>query len=327
MTVSIIVPVYNSGPWLGRCLDSVIAQSYRDFECICIDDGSVDDSARILAQYAERDPRIRMIRFPENRGVCAARNAGIEAAKGDYVYFMDSDDWIDPDYIDALVRHALKTGLDVVSNANCVYEYDDPSKSKPAVADFVLPDKDAYYAPSVIQRGLLPVICIRLYRRSFLLENGVRFPPLHGGREDHYFICLTELLQEKGYVFHGPAYHYYQRAGSLDRTPGNAFRLIQNARLLYDDLVSRGIPTKGACLVYIMPDIAFHSEEEYQFARNFFVDVQDVIRDDEASYPKIVPAFMEVILACPDLASYKERCKPNFYATYIRGHLNALHKF
>jgi glycosyltransferase involved in cell wall biosynthesis len=326
MTVSIIIPVYNSEPWLGRCLDSVIAQSYRDFECICIDDGSVDDSARILAQYAERDSRIRIIRFPENRGVCAARNAGMDSAKGDYVYLMDSDDWIDPDYIEALVRHAHKTGLDIVSNAHFIYEYDDPSKSKPAEAEFVLPGKDAYYSPSVIQRGLLPVIWLRLYKRSFLLENCVSFPRLHGGREDHYFIGLTELLQEKGYVFHGPAYHYYQRAGSLDRSPGNAFRLIQNARLLYDDLVSRGIPTKGACLVYIMPDIDFHSEEEYQFARNFFMDVQDVIRDDEASYPKIVPAFMEVILASPDLASYKERCKPNFYVTYIRGHINALHK-
>ena len=154
----------------------------------------------------------------------------------------------------------------------------------------------------------------------------MRFPLLRGGVEDNFFVSLTELLQEKGYVFHGPAYHYYQRAGSLDRTPGNAFRLIQNARLLYDELVSRGIPTKGACLVYIMPDIAFHSEEEYLFARNFFVDIQDAIRSDETSYPKIVPVFMEVILACPDLASYKQRCKPNFYVTYIREHLTASHK-
>ena len=83
MNISIIIPVYNAGPWLGRCLDSVIAQSYRDFECICIDDGSVDDSARILAQYAGRDPRIRIISFPENRGVCAARNAGMDSARGD----------------------------------------------------------------------------------------------------------------------------------------------------------------------------------------------------------------------------------------------------
>ena len=326
MTVSIIIPVYNAGPWLGRCLDSVIAQTFRDFECICIDDGSVDDSARILAQFAERDPRIRMIRFPENRGVCAARNAGMDSARGDYVYFMDSDDWIDPDYIEALVRHALETGLDIVSNAHFIYEYDDPSKSKPAEIDVVLPDKDAYYDPHVIQRGMFPVIWLRLYKRSFLIENGVRFPRLHGGREDNYFVGLTELLQEKGYIFHGPAYHYYQRAGSLDRSPGNDFRLFQNARLLYDELVSRGIPTKGVRLIYIMPDIAFRSEEEYQFARNFFVDVQDAIRNDEAFYPNIVFFFMEVVLASKDLASYNERCKPNFCVTFIREYKKALHK-
>ena len=326
MKISIIIPVYNSGPWLGRCLDSVIAQSYRDFECICIDDGSRDDSARILAEYAGRDPRIRVIRFPENRGVCAARNAGMDSARGDYLYFMDSDDWIDPDYIEALVRHALKTGLDIVANATFIYEYDDPSKNKPAEVGFVLPGEDAYYDPHAIQRDLFPVVWLRLYRRSFLLENGVRFPLLRGGVEDNYFVGLTELLQEKGYIFHGPAYHYYQRTGSLARTSGNAFRLIQNARLFYDELVSRGIPTKGVLLVFIMPDIAFNSEEEYQFARNFFVDVQEAIRNDEASYPKIVLIFMDVILACPDLASYNERCKPNFCVTIIREHKKALRK-
>ena len=326
MTVSIIIPVYNSGPWLGRCLDSVLAQSYHDFECICIDNGCVDDSAQILARYAECDPRIRLIRFPENRGVCGARNAGLDSAKGDYVYFMDSDDWIDPDYIEALVRHALKTGLDIVSNANCIYEYDDPSKNKPGKVDFVLRGQEAYYDPHIIQRGLLPGLWLRLYRRSFLLENGVRFPRFHGGREDNYFVGLTELLQERGYVFRGPVYHYYQRAGSLDRTPGNAFRVIQNARLLYDELVSRGIPTKGVRLVHIMPDITFNSEEEYQFARKFFVDVQDAIRSDDTSYPRIVPIFMDIILACPDLASYNERCKPNFCVTYIREHRKALQK-
>ena len=326
MNISIIIPVYNSGPWLGRCLDSVMAQSYKDYECICIDDGSADDSARILAEYAGRDPRIKIIRFPENRGVCAARNAGMDSARGDYLYFMDSDDWIDPDYIEALVRHALKTGLDIVANAHFIYEYDDSSKSKPADVEFILPGKDAYYDPPFIQRGLFPVVWLRLYRRSFLLENGIRFPQLPGGGEDNYFVGLTELLQEKGYIFHGPAYHYYQRTGSLVRAPGNAFHVIQNARRFYDDLFSRGIPTKGLRLVHIMPDIAFASEEEYQFARNFFMDIQDNIRNDEAAYPKIVPVFMDVILACRDLASYKERCKPNFCVTFIREYNKSLHK-
>ena len=324
--VSVILPVYNTLRYLPRCMDSVCAQTFSNLEILCIDDGSKDGSGAYLDRMAETDSRVRVIHFTENQGVPSARNRAMDEARGEWIFFMDSDDWIDPDYIEALVRHALETGLDIVSNAHYIYEYDDPSKSKPAAADFVLPDKDAYYAPSVIQRELLPVVWLRLYRRSFLLENGVRFPLLRGGVEDNFFVSVTELLQEKGYVFLGPAYHYYQRAGSLVRTPGNGFHTIQNARLLYEELVSRGIPTKGVRLVHIVPEIAFRSEEEYQFARNFFVDVQDIIRNDDTSYPNIVPIFMDVILACPDLASYKERCKPNFCVTFIREHLNASHK-
>jgi glycosyltransferase involved in cell wall biosynthesis len=307
-------------------MDSVCAQTFSNLEILCIDDGSKDGSGAYLDRMAETESRVRVIHFTENQGVPSARNRAMDEARGEWIYFMDSDDWIDPDYIEALVHHALKTGLDIVSNANFIYEYDDPSKSKPAEMEFVLPDQDAYYDPHVLQRGLFPVVWLRLYRRSFLLENDVRFPLLRGGVEDNYFVSLTDLLQEKGYIFHGPAYHYYQRTGSLVRTPGNSFHLIQNARLFYDELVSRGIPTKGVRLVHILPDIAFNSEEEYQFARNFFVDVRDAIRNDETSYPRIVPIFMEVILACRDLASYNERFKPNFCVSYIREHRKALLK-
>ena len=324
--VTVIVPVYNTLPYLPRCMDSVCSQTFSDLEILCIDDGSTDGSGEYLDRMAAKDSRIRVIHFEKNQGVPAARNRAIDEARGEWLFFMDSDDWIDPDYIKALVHHGQKTGLDIVSNANFIYEFDDPSKNKPSADDFIVQGKDTYYDPRVIQRGLLPVVWLRLYRRSFLLGSGVRFPSLRGGVEDNYFVGLTEVLQEKGYIFHGPVYHYYQRPGSLVRTSGNAFRLIQNARLFYDELVSRGIPTKGIRLVFIMPDIAFHSEEEYQFARQFFLEVQDAIRNDVSSYPTVVPAFMEYILACPDLASYNERCKPNFCVTYIREYRKTLNK-
>ena len=323
-SVTVVVPVYNTLSCLPRCMDSVCVQTFSDLEILCIDDGSTDGSGEYLDKMAATDPRIRVIHFANNGGVPAARNRAIDEARGEWVFFMDSDDWIDPDYIEALVLHSRRTGLDVVSNTTYIYEYDDTSKSRYAEVQFLIPGKDAFYDPRIIQRGLLPVVWLRLYRRSFLLGSGVRFPELRGGVEDNYFVGLTELLQEKGYVFHGPAYHYYQREGSLVRTSGNAFRMIQNARLFYDELVSRGIPAKGVSLVFIKPDIAFDTEEEYRFARNFFLDVQDIIRNDESIYPKIVPVFMEVILSCPDLASYNVRCRPNFYVTYIREHRKAV---
>ncbi|MDR2409141.1 MAG: glycosyltransferase, partial [Bacteroidales bacterium] len=95
MTVlSIIVPVYKVEPYLRRCIDSILAQTFTDFECILIDDGSPDGCPAICDEYAEKDKRIMVI-HQENEGVSAARNAGLDIAKGEWIGFVDSDDWCD----------------------------------------------------------------------------------------------------------------------------------------------------------------------------------------------------------------------------------------
>lgn len=99
--ISVIIPVYNVEKYLHRCLDSVIAQTYRNLEIICIDDGSVDESGKICDQYAVRDARIKVI-HQENQGVSAARNRGLDAAEGEYIAFVDSDDYILEDMVERL---------------------------------------------------------------------------------------------------------------------------------------------------------------------------------------------------------------------------------
>lgn len=110
--VSVIIPVYNVEPFLARCLDSVVGQTLREIEIICIDDGSPDRSIDILRRYAARDERIRVI-SQENRGLGGARNRGFDAARGEYVLFVDSDDWIDPAYCERLYEAAREAGADV----------------------------------------------------------------------------------------------------------------------------------------------------------------------------------------------------------------------
>ena len=101
--ISIIIPVYNKEAYLERCLDSVLAQTHKSLEVLLIDDGSTDGSPAICEKYAKKDPRIRVL-TQENAGASAARNAGIEAAGGDYIGFVDADDWIEPGMYAALLE-------------------------------------------------------------------------------------------------------------------------------------------------------------------------------------------------------------------------------
>ena len=105
--VSVIIPVYKVEKYLKQCLDSIISQSFSDFECILVDDGSPDNCPNICNQYSEKDERFRVI-HQSNQGLSAARNTGIENSSGEWICFIDSDDCIHPDYISILYSTAKK---------------------------------------------------------------------------------------------------------------------------------------------------------------------------------------------------------------------------
>lgn len=120
--ISVIIPVYNVESYLKRCLDSVINQSYQDLEIILIDDGSTDNSSKICDEYASNDPRVIVI-HKQNAGQAAARNDGINIAKGEYIAFVDSDDWIELDMYELLMQAIIDTKADIVaSGLNMVYQ-------------------------------------------------------------------------------------------------------------------------------------------------------------------------------------------------------------
>lgn len=131
--VSVIIPVYNTEKYISQCLDSVCRQTLKDIEIICINDCSADSSFKIVQDFAQKDSRIRLIDFPENKGAAAARNAGIEAATGEYVGFVDSDDFVDLDFYEKLYVKAKETGADAAKG-----NYKD---AKSGMIDFSLNDK------------------------------------------------------------------------------------------------------------------------------------------------------------------------------------------
>lgn len=110
--ISIIVPVYKVEPYLRQCVDSILNQTYRDIEVLLVDDGSPDRCGEICDEYAKKDQRIRVF-HTENKGLSAARNLGLREAKGEYIGFVDSDDWIEPDMYEVLLRRLEETGADI----------------------------------------------------------------------------------------------------------------------------------------------------------------------------------------------------------------------
>lgn len=112
VNISIIVPIYNVKPYLRRCIDSILNQSYHEFELILVDDGSPDNCGAICDEYVAKDNRICVI-HKENGGLSDARNAGLQIAKGEYIAFIDSDDWITPDFLERLHSTLVETGADI----------------------------------------------------------------------------------------------------------------------------------------------------------------------------------------------------------------------
>ena len=128
--ISIIVPIYNSGRYLRQCLDSIINQSYKNFEVLLINDGSVDDSATISKEYVEKDSRIRYFE-KENGGVSSARNLGLKNVKGNYITFVDSDDWVDENYLELLYYNIKQKNADIAVASHKIYGEDGVFYLKP----------------------------------------------------------------------------------------------------------------------------------------------------------------------------------------------------
>lgn len=173
-TVSIIVPVYNAEKFLNRCVDSILGQEYRDFELILVDDGSRDMSGSICDAYAKTDERVVVI-HKENSGVSDTRNQGIERAKGTYLQFVDSDDWLTPDATKLMVRAAEEHGCDMVISDFYRVVGDMVSRKGDIESDCVI-DREEFASfmmenPADYYYG---VLWNKLYRRDLVNRFGIR---------------------------------------------------------------------------------------------------------------------------------------------------------
>lgn len=218
--VSLIVPVFNAEKYLRNSLDSIVAQTYKDYEVWLIDDGSTDNSGSICDAYAKKDGRFHVI-HQKNQGVSVARNVGLEHAGGDYIGFMDSDDWVEPTIIETLCGN-MPEGTDRPDIAMCCLYFgnkafyplnrrDDARYDGEEALCFVLSDR---YSS----------LCCKLFRRAVIEEKKLRFDPELTMCEDLLFIF--EYLQGGTLQYHPePLYHYRMSENSASRTDFSPKRL------------------------------------------------------------------------------------------------------
>lgn len=213
---SVIVPVYNSEKWLSRCVDSILVQTCGDFELLLVDDGSTDSSAALCDSYAARDARISVL-HKANGGVSSARNAGIALSHGKFITFVDSDDWVEPDYLQCLLQSIGDADL-----AICDFQAEgtDEKWQQSIRPGLVLPEGFTDFAMATYPACHLTAPWIKLFRRSIIESHGLRFDSRLDTMEDTLFVL--DYLRYVAMIACSDRrlYHYRRDGGGLSQDDG-----------------------------------------------------------------------------------------------------------
>lgn len=217
--VSIIIPVYNSEMFIEKCIDSVLEQSFNEYEIILINDGSKDGSKQILDEYKERYPEKIVVIHQENMGVSKTRNNAIKMAKGRYIMFIDNDDYIDKDYVEVFVKEIEEQDFDVVLGG-----YRRPNENGKIIKELKLPQEEwakfMIFAPWA-----------KIYKREYLIKNNIEFLPINIG-EDVYFNLQAMLISKKIKIIDYIGYNWYFNTGSVSNTTQKNIKNLQVYELL-----------------------------------------------------------------------------------------------
>lgn len=237
--LSIIIPVYNTGIYLHKCIKSILAQKLTDFELILVDDGSKDDSGAICDECARQDSRIKVI-HKKNEGVSIARNTGISMAEGEYIGFVDSDDWIEADMYETLYNLAVSKECDIVM-CDTVTKYDDKLDEEDTITQ--LSGGNLLYKKDIYPELLLEMAgsaCRCIYKKEMIKKNKVAFPQNIPLSEDRMFNILAFGYANGIYYIKTPFYNRYVRKGSaVSKYYSNYLEIIKKVRLVTLDVLDK----------------------------------------------------------------------------------------
>lgn len=226
--ISVIVPIYKVEPYLRKCLDSIVNQTYRNLEIILVDDGSPDNCGTICDTYAAQDERVRVIHKP-NGGVSSARNAGLAAATGEWIGWVDSDDWIEPDMYEYMMHLALEHQADMVQ-CGFFFEQNGEQEARFVSNGAVVFCGRALELSVECLKMLSNSNCTKLYRADIL--RGLAFDGTYPIGEDLLFQLYTLIRAERIFPAPQAKYHYVQRSSSACNAPPTPERLESYRRML-----------------------------------------------------------------------------------------------
>lgn len=231
--VSVIIPVYNVKEYFGRCRESIEKQTYRDLEIILVDDASTDGSGVMCDEWAAGDERIKVVHLSKNAGHGEARNAGVDICRGEYLTFLDSDDWWENDYVEKMVKTAVKHDAELVL-CDIYYDYMG-MECHSEVSEIRLSGNKAYSAK---ERGNIINIARtflwgKLYQTSFYKEARIKQPPL--GFDDLAVVPYIVSRGERIVRCPHPLYHYLRyRAGNTVDNFRNLYGITDALKILFD---------------------------------------------------------------------------------------------
>lgn len=221
--ISIIVPIYNVEKYLSRCLDSLTGQTLKEIEILAVDDGSTDSSAAILSEYAAKDSRIKIL-TKQNGGLSDARNFAFPYIQGEYVGFIDSDDYVDLEMYEVMYNKAIKTSSDIVE-CNLHHTWEDHEDTEIG--------KEIINPKEMIMNGR-SVVWNKIYKTSWLLNTGVVFPKGLIYEDVNFYCKIVPFLGKISYV-EEPFVHYVQRSSSI-----NNYQTLKTMQIfdILDDIYS-----------------------------------------------------------------------------------------
>lgn len=259
--ISIIVPVYKVEQFLPRCIDSILNQTFTDFELILVDDGSPDNCGRICDEYAKKDSRIRVI-HKENGGVSSARNIGINEAKGKYIMFCDSDDYVDNNWCETLYKEIVKNP-NVFVTCNCWYESIDHINKKNlfSIKDESVHETDYF---DIFLMGISYSVVLKIFKKDVLCSASIRFDPDRKIGEDAEFCARYAYCCDQFLYISTPLYHYINN-------PHSATHKYRH------DILSITIPLLSIRLPLIKDE---QYEPFFQCYFNMFLSMLEVVFDE-----------------------------------------------